>query len=84
MSNIYDLHKQEDELNREYWHFLEDLQADIVCEDDYIILEFKQRNQRLYFPNRETLEKVLNLTRKTDMEPYLKPFLNPNQLKKWE
>ena len=79
MSNIYDLHKQEDELNREYWHLLEDLQADIVCEDDYIILEFKQRNQRLYFPNRETLEKVLNLTRKAEMKPFLKQFLNPNQ-----
>lgn len=80
MSNIYDLQKQEDELNREYWHLLEDLQADIVSEDDYIILEFKQRNQRLYFPNRETLEMVLDLTRKSNTEPYLKSILNPNQL----
>ena len=76
MSNIYDLHKQEDELNSEYWHLLEGLQADIVCEDDYIILEFKQRNQRLYFPNRETLEKILKLTREAEMKPFLKKFLD--------
>lgn len=59
---IHDLQQQEDKLNSEYYSLLERLEADICCEEEYIILEFKDRNKRLYFPNEETLRKVLDFT----------------------
>lgn len=57
--NIYDLQQQEDRLNCEYLHYLEKINADIVCEDDYIILELVNR-PRFYFKNEEQLTNFLD------------------------
>ena len=59
---IHDLQEQEDRLNSEYWHYLENIKADIVCEDDYIILELVDR-PRFYFKNEEQLKEFLDFQR---------------------
>ena len=56
---IHDLQEQEDRLNSKYLHYLEDIKADIVCEDDYIILELVDK-PRFYFKNEEQLTNFLD------------------------